>query len=498
MRIVKTTSVAVSTAASILVILSAISPAKLTAQVQGNNTVWSSSTTIGSSAFIDASAFTGNGTDLCDTLNYIYTHTPAIIPTTGGVIDARGLNGGNTSLTCAASPWNGVTSTPPTTVLLPAATIVISAAWILPNQTRIVGEGKVTTVIQPKSTYSGDLIDMGSASCPSGVCSDVSIEHLDLGFPGNSYTGTNTNNGIVNANSQNNSYVDDVTISNLGGIGLSVSAANSGPYTNIAYGTNQPNPGSTTPCGTSCPVAVRIQSPTRGLHGITCSGDTQTANQSSILGNGAANAAAIQVQANSNTIQDVHTEGFWDGIQIGATANIGSIEVSNVTSGNSGSGGGPVTNTVHICGPFPNTSTLGACASTLTGVVSDVTVRDVLNANGVLTATIQDDITGTTISPTNNNLTGSPNAFSALYALGRAVSFSGVAAGTSLFTANPSLAGVDSATNVATWGSENGIPTTTPCPTGTLFSNTAGAPMMGEHSLYICIGGNTWTPVTTN
>jgi hypothetical protein len=88
-----------------------------------------------SSAFIDASVFTG--TDFCVKVNNALNE----LPTTGGVIDARGihLSGGNT---CASSPFtNPNTINKPSTVLLPSGTITISTTWILPNGTKIVGEG---------------------------------------------------------------------------------------------------------------------------------------------------------------------------------------------------------------------------------------------------------------------------------------------------------------------------------------------------------------------
>src|ERR1700722_12221510 len=239
MRNAKTIALGVFTVTSVAMITLAVSSATLVAQSQGNNVICKTSTgctTGASSAFIDASAFTADGSDFCSIINYIYTHTPAIIPATGAVIDARGLNGGNTIMNCTTgSSWTSVSipSAPPATLLLPPATIQIGVPWVLPNNPRLVGEGKVTTIIQPTYTP-GDVIDMGSSACPTGGCLGISIEHLDVGFPGNNYTGSNTNNGIVNANAQNNSYIDDISIANLGGTGLLVSAANSGPYTNIA------------------------------------------------------------------------------------------------------------------------------------------------------------------------------------------------------------------------------------------------------------------------
>jgi hypothetical protein len=57
------------------------------------------------------------------------------------------------------------------------------------------------------------------------------------------------------------------------------------------------------------------------------------------------------VNASNNTIEDVHLETFYDGIQIGNVASpsvVGNVVVSNVDAANNGSG--PVQNVVHICG----------------------------------------------------------------------------------------------------------------------------------------------------
>jgi hypothetical protein len=108
---------------------------------QGQNAVYNSSTgTVGSSAFIDASMFPATGRDFCGVLNFILSSSG--YPTAGAVIDARGLPGStSTSMTCAASPWSGITSPPPSTILLPPGTIDISSTWVLPSYTHLVGEG---------------------------------------------------------------------------------------------------------------------------------------------------------------------------------------------------------------------------------------------------------------------------------------------------------------------------------------------------------------------
>jgi hypothetical protein len=217
---------------------------------QGNNAVYYyvSSTNPGqcckaSPAFFDASMFISNATNFCGVLNYMLNPSHGIIPSIGAVIDARGLNSGNTSMTCMASPWAGISSPPPSTILLPATTastpISIPTPWILPNNTRLIGEGDndpssatPLTTIQASSSFSGNMIQFGSSSvCPSGVCTGISVENLTLDGQGGSI------NGIVNQYSQDFSYVDHVSLYQIRGTGLSASgsANNSGPYSNITF-----------------------------------------------------------------------------------------------------------------------------------------------------------------------------------------------------------------------------------------------------------------------
>ena len=86
-------------------------------------------------------------------------------------------------------------------------------------------------------SFSGTMIQFGSAPpfCPiarSGpVCTGIALEHLTLDGQGQAI------NGIANAESQANSYVDHVSLYRILGIGLSVSgtANDSGPYSNITF-----------------------------------------------------------------------------------------------------------------------------------------------------------------------------------------------------------------------------------------------------------------------
>jgi len=118
-----------------------------------------------------------NGTlDFCGVLNNVLAHHT---PSYGAVIDARGLNSANTSMTCAASPWDGITNPPPSTILLPATSgatptpIIISTPWVIPSNTHLIGEGdgigsSAATTIQVSSpTFNptaGYILQFGSAS----------------------------------------------------------------------------------------------------------------------------------------------------------------------------------------------------------------------------------------------------------------------------------------------------------------------------------------------
>ena len=127
----------------ILVIWFSPSSTRADAQTAGNNAVYNSSGNCspsspcaGSSAFIDAFVLAG-ANDICATIHNILQ--PATYSV--AVIDARGISG--SALTCASSPWGSGTGylNKPSTILLPAGTIVISSTWNLPMNTHLVGVG---------------------------------------------------------------------------------------------------------------------------------------------------------------------------------------------------------------------------------------------------------------------------------------------------------------------------------------------------------------------
>lgn len=256
-------------------------PTAASAQSQGNNAVYyqpgsSGVCCKGSGSFIDASVFISNGSTFCSTLFGIL-NASSYPSSTGTVIDARGLNSGNTSMTCTAtnpSPWAGITNPPPSTILLPAGTVVIPSTWGLPANTALIGVGdnigSGTTLQAKASSFSAGtaMIQFGSSSLCTSTCSGISVENLNLDGQGQAI------NGIVNAFSQNLSYVDHVSLYQILGTGLSVSgnASHSGPYSNITFDTGAYSGVSATTC-----ASINGLSDTRGLHHWSCKSETNDA-----------------------------------------------------------------------------------------------------------------------------------------------------------------------------------------------------------------------------
>jgi len=198
-------------------------------------------------------------------------------------------------MVCAAgtSPWfNGTTyANVPSTILLPAATIAIPVPWILPGGTKLIGEGSSLFGISPPSTtpgatqiqacftsitgctsnFSGPMIEFG-ALCPphdtecTGIVTGISVEDMVLNGNGLSIT------GIQNEVSEELTYVDHVGLYQILGTGLQIgsNAENSGPYSHITFDTGDYVPNSTTVCA----QINNVGGGTRGIHGLTCVGES--------------------------------------------------------------------------------------------------------------------------------------------------------------------------------------------------------------------------------
>ena len=218
-------------------------------------------------------------------------------------------------------------------MLLPAGTITMHASWVLPNWTRLIGQGPNVTVIAAASGFASDMIDMGAESgllCSAGLdCPGIVIEHLGLVGSGSQ----NGGNGIVNCCAQELSRVNDVSISGVK-TGLMLSdrfAENSGPYSNLTIsGVNTClaiGPAMTANDG----LNTMINS--RGVHGLTCSVNT-------------ANTPAITIDGPGNSLEDISISTSFsgvDGILIGFRGPAQGNTLYNIQ----GSG---LKNVIHISG----------------------------------------------------------------------------------------------------------------------------------------------------
>jgi hypothetical protein len=414
-------------------------PSAMEAQSAGNNAVYQGSpaTLTASSAFIDASVLSGS--DVCAQISTAL----GIISLTslpGAVIDARGVT--NLATPCSASPW--VSYTPPSVILLPAGTITIPGTWVVPAHTKLIGEGmrESGTTITPSGSISPMIQFCSSA------CAGVSIEGVFLNAAG--YGVTELENKYAD---DGLSYVDHVNLSNFGtsgtGLGLKVdsTASGSGAYSNLSCG-----PMST---GSSC-VEI-LASNTGGLHGITCTAASATV-------------AAILLDGSNNTLEDVHIEGFYDGILVGSNASAQSNVLSNV-NGTGGGAAGPIQNVIHVS----NSNT-----------VSDLTILAASSLSETYTVTnlLKDDVTVTTIP----NGTGTPaDAALAEYALGTDVGLGLTPPAYSRFSTNVTV------TPTLAVGSTALSTGTTCADVGSLYVNTTGTHGL-NNTLWVCVGGSppTW------
>ena len=254
-------------------------PTSAHAQCQGaagGRVVYNSSgqACLGSTAYIDASAFgTTSANTICNIIYKILSSNLTTYPTTGAVIDARGLvDGVSASFTCASneSPWfSGTYQNFPSVLLLPVGTITISYTWVVPDRTKLIGQASGsststllgTNIVAGSGTFSGPASgyspvapvamiqfgDPGSQTCLSqtGVCFHISLEDVTLNGDGKSI------DGILNMDSQELTYAKRVNLLNFAGTGLQIGyscgptppsscayyaqAQNSGPYEQIYY-----------------------------------------------------------------------------------------------------------------------------------------------------------------------------------------------------------------------------------------------------------------------
>jgi hypothetical protein len=434
------------------------------AQTTGNNAISAGSSIVGSSAFIDASVFGNSKTKptFCSIIRGILSGSSyPTYPAFGAVIDARGLNSGNSTLTCASgeTPWEdgaGGYFANPSVLLLPASTITIHQSWVLPDSTKLVGEGASSsggtgTVIAAASALSArvsppPIIQFGDAStvtnfCSNnpagapGVCFRISVEDVTLN--GSAVPANTTIDGILNLDSQELTYVRRVTLYNINGTGLHIGnstnpsqAQNSGPYEQI-YSYSSLSTG-------NCAWIYAV--PTRGIHSITCT--------SSVSNPG----GAILLDGASNTLEDVFISGFTDGILVGSQSSTTNTRPFNNTLFNI-NGGSSVKNLVHICLAGLHA---GNCPTTSVNTAQDISILGLSSAG---TNSIEDDVTGTTLTDPHVGM----------YALGDVMP-----SGNSRLTTS---------TVVPSWFiGKNPISGTPVCPSGSIYSNSGSG-----STLWACV-----------
>jgi hypothetical protein len=453
------------------------SPTRALAQgcspVAGNNLVYgncSTQSSFGSQSYIDVSSATTSATgDLCARIASVLATSGL---KAGTVVDARGIVP-PTPLSCSSDPFIiGVNGSgqpifaPPSVVLLPSGTITTSSSWVVPDETQLIGEGPGITTLQAASgfadpfVYAGTngtanpaVIHMGapntSATVTQGIVFAVRILHLTV--DGNRQTVSSTYiDGIDNNNAEEQSYVDDVTIQNVLANGLYLSADpdstgdgaadHSGPYTNIVFQQTSGLPKSATNC-----VNITANVEPRGIHGISCLGDSTSAATYAILLNG-----------NSTTIEDARIDGFNTGIYVGSTGDPTQANLLfNITGTDTV---GSVTNLINI----DNT---GTGSSPINLAISAVS----LTTSAGTPCTIDDHTTSTCVT----------NSSVGMYLLGQPVSTSNITYGYSRFTTSP---------NFATWivGSTSASITGKSCTAnGSIFSSTTGT----GGSMWACVAG---------
>jgi hypothetical protein len=442
--------------AVVLLTLCVTLPSASSAQTLGDNIVQGATGYLDSSSFLDASAYTGS--DICAQL---YAAIKATYPTSPRVVDGRGLNSGNTTMTCASgsTPWQqGSASTlHPSIVLLPAGTITISTTWVIPTQTQVFGNGPRNTTILANTGFSGDMIDFGGAVNCSSQCFAIGVS--DLMVNGNEQNIS----GIVNSWTGEQSYVNNVSIREVDGTGLFIGsgANNSGPYTNLSI--------TSVLSGVTATACVKIEgASTRGIHGMTCTSD--------YIESTGGPTAGVYLDGDNNTIEDLHFEGFHDGIVVGDSGMARGNVIMNVT-GSGGGNSGAIDNVVEIC------SATAASPCTTSSDVIDLTLLGIDANQGQFHTVymVKDDETNTDIAAPPYPAQG----FLGLYALGEPIG-----SGYSRFVTNTS-----GAPEIPTWGVGSTVPGSS-CTNqnGSLFSNTGPSTGGGPSTLWVCVAG-TWKAV---
>jgi len=218
--------------------------------------------------------------------------------------------------------------------------------------------------------------------------------------------------------------------------------------------------------------------------------------------------AGIIVNAGNNSIEDVHVESYWDGIQVGPSPPqnspvVANVLISNVTGGTTGNAtGGATTNTVHLCGANPWDSTdFGSCPNhgTLKDIIILQTMNDEVSTQYTpftIRTTVADDVSKNAIVGCQaSKHPGCPTPIStAIYVLGEADG--GPATAYSKFSSSPATPNGNYSVKssfVPTWGAGTLTPNTKCSPVGAIYSQTNAS----GKSVYVCTPqqGGQWATI---
>jgi hypothetical protein len=435
-------------------------------------------------SYIDASAssFATAKGDFCTTLYNALAQVqlPGYSATYLGtaVVDARGITASFTCSTSSAlNPFSALTSVA-ATVLLPQGQIQICTPWVIPSGVKLIGVGgedpalggfvsrtwiQASTNTNCTGAFSGSgVIVMGTGS----NCTGTSIEQLVVDAQGQAI------DGIDNEDCGDQSYVKNVTLYQVLGVGLDAYKANvddntspsptdSGPYTNITFDTN-------TTSTTTSTYGFYITKAIRGIQGITCTTGSPSANTTNSPG------MCIYLDHAGNSVADVRIEGFTTGIEV-LSSNEVLINIDGDTSFQSSQDPTkkpPPVIVVEIASGQSNVAVLGVtnnCGASCGS--SNYTIDDLASGN---------------------TLTASTDPSVAMYVLGNEVTLSSTPSkitGYSLYSTSSSIANWQVGGN-----SSPGTCTTR----GSLYSYTylsTASPVENQYSLFVCNASGSWVGV---
>lgn len=246
----------------------------------GEGAYWSSAIPAAATptdAVFYANAFAAPSGDFCKAINSALSTAQTLVQLLSGshgmVVDARGLTDvGGTN--CLTDPFHGIDvgGTDSILLLLGPINLRSKVTWVLPNRTRIVGDG--ATVISAVSGFAAGadamdnhldpaVVQFGDSATQAGTALfGDSIEQVTIDCAGNAMV------GLRNQASQEQTTADRVVITNCKDTGLEITtsgAQNSGPFRNLQI---VPGVGTYITTGTTC---ARVGTPqTSGCQGSPC------------------------------------------------------------------------------------------------------------------------------------------------------------------------------------------------------------------------------------